>query len=269
MSKLSKNLSYVIKEIVIIIVGVLIALAINNFNENVKNKAFIEQTLMATENEISQSEESIKNVLQLHEVVLDSLSETYSYDSEESIGELLQRLGGIQSPTIKNIGLRFFVANKADLINYEIISMLSEIEIHSTTMDEKTKRLIDYVYENNTSTSEESKIKLAYFLANVIDSERTLLRFYAEFKTKIKSVWTNLIITSLAWLKKSLIHATYETPLFTIFFLSICISDSVKAKQKIKPKNKAFPTASIVLWGMANKIKIWPIKDMDADYVTA
>jgi hypothetical protein len=173
-----------IKEITIVVIGVLIAVAINNLKERIDNQAYIKKTLISTEKEIAQNEESVNEVITKHTAILDSLSEISSYDSTESIGELISRLGGVQSPGIKNIGLRFFIANKAELIDYELISILSEIEINSTLLDEKLMRLTNYSYDNVTGTDEEIKIKFAYLLANVIDSEQVLLELYEEFKKK-------------------------------------------------------------------------------------
>ena len=94
---------------------------------------------------------------------------------------MVSRLGGVQAPGIKNISLRFFIANKAELVPFEMISQLLEIEMHNDALDEKMKRLIDFTYENVNAVDEESKITFAYLLANVIDSEKSLSESYSIF----------------------------------------------------------------------------------------
>lgn len=169
---------YFLQEITIVVVGVLIAVSIGNYKEKMDNKKYFKKTLLAIENEIKLSQEEVNAVLIKHIKFIDSLSNKI-YDNEQNLVEIIGDLGGVQFPSIKNVSLRFFISNKAELVDFEIISQLLEIEEQTNMLSDKMKRLADYTYDNMNDKNGESKIKFAYLLANVIDSEKTLLESYS------------------------------------------------------------------------------------------
>jgi hypothetical protein len=48
MEKRKEHLGYILRETVIVVVGVLIAVSINNYKEKFDNEQYIEKTLLAT-----------------------------------------------------------------------------------------------------------------------------------------------------------------------------------------------------------------------------
>jgi len=171
---------YFLQEIAIVVIGVLIAVSINNYKENIDNKAYIEKMLLAMENEIKQSQSSVDSVLQRHYNLIDSLENNIS-DNEQPLGEMIGNFGGVQFPLIKNVSLRFFIANKAELVDFEVISKLLEIEEHTKVLSDKMKRLGDFAYDQLNNREEETKLNFAYLLSDVIDSEEALLESYSDF----------------------------------------------------------------------------------------
>lgn len=186
MNRNNSKISNFFKEIAIVVIGVLIAVSINNFKENYENEKYIKKTLTAIQNEINQSEAAVKSVLKRHIERIDSV-QVGLYNEQESLGDLVLRLGGIQSPEIKNIGLRFFISSKAELVDYQIIAQLSDIENSTELLDVKMKRLIDFMYDNITEKDKRTKTKFNYYLENVVNSESKLLELYAKFKTENKN----------------------------------------------------------------------------------
>ncbi len=176
--KNKNQIVYFLQEIAIVVVGVLIAVSIGNYKEKMDNKKYIQKTLSAIENEINLSQEEVNAVLIKHTNLIDSLSNKI-YDNEQNLGEIIGNLGGVQFPLIKNVSLRFFISNKAELVDFELISQLLEIEEQTNMLSDKMKRLADYTYDNMNDKKVESKIKFAYLLANVIDTEETLLESYS------------------------------------------------------------------------------------------
>ena len=185
MIKRSSPISSFLKEIAIVVIGVLIAVSISNFKEQQDDEAYLEKTLLAIENEVKQSEEEVKKALETHWIVIDSL-QVLMNDEKESLGELLMRLGGIQAPDIKNIGLRFFISNKAELLDYQIISELYDIEDYTNSLDEKMNLFMEFVYENINRNEKDVKLKFVYYLANIVENEKALLELYDKFKNNDK-----------------------------------------------------------------------------------
>ena len=159
--KSNNRLVYLLQEIGIVVIGVLIAVSINNYKEKRGNEAYLEKTLLAIENEINSNKTTLDSVLNRHIEIYDFF-ERDSMDKKHSLGEILYSLGGFQVATVKNISLRFFVANKAELLDFEL-------------------RLADFAYEHVNDSGAETRTRFTYLLMDIIDSESNLLKAYADF----------------------------------------------------------------------------------------
>jgi hypothetical protein len=184
--KKRSRIVYFLQEIVIVAIGILIAVSIGDYKENTDNEKYIEKTLLAIENEIKLSQVELDTVLNKHLKLIEILENKID-DSEETLGELMMNSGGFQVASIKNVSLRFFISNKAELLEFQLISQLLDIELATNMLSDKTKRLTDFSYDNLTNDNEEVKIKFAYLVANVIDGEQTLLESYSSFLEENKS----------------------------------------------------------------------------------
>lgn len=173
------------REIVIVIIGILIALSINNWNENRNNEIFIDKALFAIEEEIKLNKTDMNRIVQRHKETMDSIAMHINND-KISLRQIIEKSRGFQIAELKNIGIRFFISNKAELIDYEIISSLSEIEFLSEAVKMKTERLLNYLYDNMESTNESAKYKFVIYLADVVESENGLLDLYDDFLNKQK-----------------------------------------------------------------------------------
>ncbi|MEM7372377.1 MAG: hypothetical protein AAF587_27405 [Bacteroidota bacterium] len=175
-----QNVISFIRELVIVIIGILIALSINTWNANRKDEIFIEKALFAIEEEISLNQTDIRSIVQKHENTLDTIA-IYVDDDHMSLEQIIKRVSGFQVAELKNIGLRFFISDKAELIDYETISMLSEIEFHSETVKTKTQNLVNHLYNKLDSTNKSDKHKFAIYLSDIMNSELKLLKLYDAF----------------------------------------------------------------------------------------
>ncbi|WP_282775962.1 hypothetical protein [Phaeodactylibacter xiamenensis] len=178
--KSNNRLVYLLQEIGIVVIGVLIAVSINNYKEKRGNEAYLEKTLLAIENEINSNKTTLDSVLNRHIEIYDFF-ERDSMDKKHSLGEILYSLGGFQVATVKNISLRFFVANKAELLDFELIAYLLEIEQTTDILSAKIDRLADFAYEHVNDSGAETRTRFTYLLMDIIDSESNLLKAYADF----------------------------------------------------------------------------------------
>ena len=148
--------------------------------ERKDNEKYIEKTLLAIENEIRLSNNEVDTVLNKHIKLFEILEEQID-KGEQTLGELVANSGGFQVASIQNVSLRFFVSNKAELLDFKLISQLLDIELQTTLLSDKIKRFADFAYEHVNDTEEEVMLKFAYLLADVIDGEQTLLESYSDF----------------------------------------------------------------------------------------
>jgi len=178
--KKSKQILNYLKDVTIVVIGVLIAVSIGNYKENLSNKAYLKKTLKTIEGEVISSQSDIDTVLKRH-IELYVKFENEFEESDQTLGEFLVSSGGFQVATIKNISLRFFVSNKAELLEYEMISQLLEIESIINILSVKVERFSDFANNRFNDKDKEVKKKFTYQLADVIESEQTLLESYFSF----------------------------------------------------------------------------------------
>jgi hypothetical protein len=175
--KKRSRIGYILQEIAIVVIGVLIAVSIGNYKENADNEKYLEKTLLAIENEIILSKAEVDTVLNKHLILFEILDEEMG-NNDQTLSELISSSGGFQIASIKNVSLRFFISNKAELLEFQLISQLLDIESQTDVLSDKIKRLADFVNENLNERNDDVKIKFAHLLADVIDGEQTLLEAY-------------------------------------------------------------------------------------------
>ncbi len=174
-----------LKEIAIVVIGVLIAVSIGSYKERLDNEAYLRKTLIAIESEVISSQSEVDTVLKRHLKLFEKLVNGFE-ENEQTIGEFVSSSGGFQVASIKNISLRFFISNKAELLSYEIISQLSDIELKTNILSDKLKRFTNFAYDYVNEKDEDVMMKFAYLLSDVIDSEKTLQESYSAFLDKNK-----------------------------------------------------------------------------------
>jgi uncharacterized protein YoxC len=103
--KSSNSFLKFLKEIAIVVIGVLIAVSINKLKEDYDNKNYVTKTLNTIQKEIDFSKKDVEEVLVRYELLADSLKA--NMNNEQTLSEIIFGLGGIQAPETKNIGLRF------------------------------------------------------------------------------------------------------------------------------------------------------------------
>lgn len=178
--KRKERLVYFLQEITIVVIGVLIAVSIGNYKQSIDNKSYVERTLLAIESEVRSSQSAVESVLERHLSLIEKLEDELE-ENEQMLGEMISSLGGVQFPVIKNISLRFFISNKAELIDVEVIAQLLEIEQQTNILSDKMDRLADFSYAHFSDAERETKMTFAYLLSDVIDTEESLLESYARF----------------------------------------------------------------------------------------
>ncbi|MEM7162658.1 MAG: hypothetical protein AAF487_09500 [Bacteroidota bacterium] len=170
---------YFIKEIAIVVIGVLIAVSISNFKESQDNEAYFKKTMIAVKSEILASLQDVNDVYSRHVEVADSVQSNLQND--ETLMEIVFEAGGIQIAETKNIGLRFFISHKADLVEYQMISDLMEIENTNRILEKKMDYLLEFAYADMFKEDPKSKEKFLIYLYNVMDSEQSLIVQYDDF----------------------------------------------------------------------------------------
>lgn len=103
-------------------------------------------------------------------------------DSETlTIGEFVAGSGGFQVASIHHISLCLFVSIKAELMAFELISQLLDIELKTSILVNKIAYFASFAYDNVNESDDKAYIKFGYLLADIIEGEQSLLAAYDDF----------------------------------------------------------------------------------------
>lgn len=184
MKKQIKDYSiHFLKEIIPVIAGILIALFIDNWNTDRKDKNYINQVLLTINSELKDSKEDIKTIIPQHESLIDSLG-LYSNNKNISIMDVVNKSNGINIPQIKTNAWKSVSSSKIDLIDYDKITLLSNIEDEKATLNKKSDFLMSFLYSNINATDKNSKLTLQLILSDILQTEKTMHRRIEQFETR-------------------------------------------------------------------------------------
>lgn len=171
------------KEIIPVVVGILIALFIDNWNAERKDKAYIEQVFATIHSELKETNEAISSNIPLQKSLIASL-EFYATNQKVAIVDIVMKSKGIYVPNIRINAWKSVSSSKIDLIQYEKVTTLSNIEELKTTLNNKTQFLMSYLYSNMNATDKNTKQTLKMILLDILQTERTIERTIKLFGEK-------------------------------------------------------------------------------------
>ena len=168
-----------LKELTIVTIGVLIALVISNFKENNRTRKYHVASIETVKNEIVLNHDILKFSIERHTAFRDTIDK-YSKD-QVLISDLIYKAGGLHGAYLKNTGLVFYTRNDINFIDFEMMSILMYMESTTELIDTKLEKLMDFLYPNLYSDSEESKMLVILYLGNLLNSELQLMHSYENF----------------------------------------------------------------------------------------
>jgi hypothetical protein len=170
---MKKIIKALIIEIVPIIVGILIALWINNWNENRKDKNYINQISSSINKELTETTEDIIDNIASQKSLVDTL-DFYKKDDKISIFDVVMKLNGIKIPTIKINSWKAISNSKIELMEYDKVSTLANIEEQKELLKTKSQNLMNFIYPNTKETGIDKKQLLKLMMLDIISTEITI-----------------------------------------------------------------------------------------------
>lgn len=162
-----------LKDIIPVILGILIALLINNWNDERKEQKYLNQIFISINNELKESIESLEDNIPKQERLVDSLKADLNNESVE-LFEIIKKAGGIWSPRIKNNSWKAIANSRIELIEFEKLSALSELETSKNNQDYKLRKIMDFTFDNIKSTDREKKEVLMMMVSEMVSSGKYL-----------------------------------------------------------------------------------------------
>lgn len=168
-----KEVSKLIKEIIPIIIGILIALFINNWNDERKETKYLNQIFTSIESELEESSIDIKRVIPKQLASVDTL-EIYLNNEKVTLFEIMMKANGIHSPIIKTNSWKAIANSNIELVEYEKLSALSDIEEGKENLTQRVEKQIEYIYQNFEETDKNKKIIVKVMMLDIIGAEKEL-----------------------------------------------------------------------------------------------
>ena len=178
-----KQIYQIIKEVIPVIIGILIALLINNWNEERKEKKYLNQIFISINKELEESRIDLIENIPKQQVLIDSLNR-YLNDETVSVFDIIKKAGGIHGSTIKNSSWKAISNSRIELVEFQKLSDLSEIDESKMFLEIKREKLLHFMIDNLKNTSPDKKEVLMLLIAEIVSSEKFLQSEIEEFLKK-------------------------------------------------------------------------------------
>lgn len=100
--------------------------------------------------------------------------------------QIIEGMGGLQFPTVRNSSWNSFLNSKLDLVDFEVVAILSDIEGEKQVLNMRCEKLMDLFINDPLSTSKRDKQLLKIQLLEVINSEEGLIEKYKAYSNWYK-----------------------------------------------------------------------------------
>ncbi len=167
---MKNNFKGFIKDIIPVLLGVLIALWIDNWNQERKDREYINNFYTSLKKELTDTDKEITEKTPQQKALVDTLN-VYIDNETLSLMEVLIKGGGVNGPTIRLNYWNALSNSKIELLDYEKLSMLADIEEGKELLKYKQNKLLDFIYSNLTETGKKEKMSLKLMTEELIRTE--------------------------------------------------------------------------------------------------
>jgi len=168
-----KTTKELIKEIIPVVIGILIALFINNWNDERKEEKYLNQIFSSIDKELEESILDIKRVIPKQLKTVDTL-QVYMNNDEVSLYTIMIKADGIHGPTIKTNSWNAIENSKIELVAYEKLSALADIEERKYGLTSRIEKQTDFIFQNFEETDKSKKEILKMMILDIIGTEKRL-----------------------------------------------------------------------------------------------
>ncbi len=175
-----KSLRNFLKEALPVVFGVLLALFLNNWKEDLDSKRYVEEYYAHISEECTSNIEKLESAIDEHNKLFSVLNE--HIESDTTFNEILEELGGFHLVLLQNTSWKYFQSSNFGKVDFEVTSALSAMERMEFYYDETANRLIDLLLEVGRSNKAQDKKDLILHLYELIEKEQTLTVIFKEYK---------------------------------------------------------------------------------------
>lgn len=164
-----------------VVLGILIALFINSWNEERKDQNYLKGIFASMKQELQESKAEIIKNIPKQQRFIDSLS-LYLNDDTVSIIEVSRKADGLHAPLIRTNSWAAISQTKIELVDYDKLKVLTDIEESKEIFKEKLKFLMNFAFSNMRDTSRAKKEVIIFMLSDIISTEKSMHQTIEEFE---------------------------------------------------------------------------------------
>jgi len=120
--------------------------------------------------ELKESNDDIKKKMPQQQTLIDTLG-FYKKNDSISIFDVMMKVNGVQIPQIRISSWKAISSSKIELLEYDRVSALANIEEQKELLLSKTQYLMNFLYPNIKDTSTDKKELVILIMQDIMVSE--------------------------------------------------------------------------------------------------
>jgi len=175
-----KSLKIFFKEALPVVFGVLLALFLSNWKEDIDSDRYIEEYYLHINEESESNLVTLRDIVKSHRSLLDTLNN--NKETDVNLGEILSKVGGIQFALLQNSSWKYFQSSSIGKLDFEVISALSFMERMEYFCDHTAERFIETIHKFEKSNRLDDKEVIIRHLEELIDKEESSIQIFESYK---------------------------------------------------------------------------------------
>lgn len=175
-----KSLKIFFKEALPVVFGVLLALFLSNWKEDIDSDRYIEEYYLHINEESESNLVTLRDIVKSHRSLLDTLNN--NKETDVNLGEILSKVGGIQFALLQNSSWKYFQSSSIGKLDFEVISALSFMERMEYFCDHTAERFIETIHKFEKSNRLDDKEVIIRHFEELIDKEESSIQIFESYK---------------------------------------------------------------------------------------
>jgi hypothetical protein len=171
---------FLLKEMIPVILGILIALFVNQQVEQNNKEQYLEKVMSSIHSEFTENVTELEIRIKEHKAFIKLLDEHMGSDSI-SLSQILNKTNGIKLVGIKNTTAQTLLNSNIHLTDFEKLSPLVDIQEEKTQLKLIEQELMRKIYSSLSSQDDLDKQVLRSILNDMVYAEESLLESHQRF----------------------------------------------------------------------------------------
>jgi len=190
--KISKYFKYAIGEIILVVIGILLAVQINNWNENRKTQNTVNTTITLLKDEINTNLKSINSVTEYHIMVRDTIDKLEKPRSTNELPKTMSFWEGMRAPRLQNAAFQTTIQSGVSKeFNPQLLKALNKLYAYQDSYNEYTASSLQILNNsdfNDLNNFDKITSSMGVTMSDLYYSEYELTIMFKECLAEIDAI---------------------------------------------------------------------------------